>query len=520
MKETLHDISNTIKIQNAISENEDCFIDGIVNAESAETIQRYGAAVKEHVVAYTGIDNETGKHLKKGLKSISQSKINPQYANQNIQQQAGFSAEVKAAARENAERIIRGDKNRTNRTDDTGQVNDPFYDLQVTDSTGTIIPGTGVQMKFVGQSPKDCLNKLTSSKYKKYRDAGIPFEVPSDFYDEVSQELDVKIAKLEEQKQAAQKLGKSDVVQKIQARINDIKQIKVKKSTVSKDEAIEARTDPKLSTAKDIHHISHEAAKQAARSGFLIGGTVSGIQNMICVFKGEKHPIEIAKEASWTATKSAVRSYVRTYGTTTLIGFMKNSNKQFIRTLSKTGIPGTFISIAEDSLNAIWQWMHGEITGTQCITQMGKNGASIIMSTSYAAAGQVLIPIPVVGGLIGSMVGYSLVSSYYSELVKALKEAEIAHEERLRIEAECEEAIKAIREYRTEINRIMDEYLKEYQSTFDTAFENIKTALQTEDADNFISSVNIITRKLNGTPEFDTVDEFDIRMTDPTIIKL
>lgn len=117
MKETLHDISNTIKIQNAISENEDCFIDGIVNAESAETIQRYGAAVKEHVVAYTGIDNETGKHLKKGLKSISQSKINPQYANQNIQQQAGFSAEVKAAARENAERIIRGDKNRTNRTD-------------------------------------------------------------------------------------------------------------------------------------------------------------------------------------------------------------------------------------------------------------------------------------------------------------------------------------------------------------------------------------------------------------------
>ena len=64
MKETLHDISNTIKIQNAISENEDCFIDGIVNAESAETIQRYGAAVKEHVVAYTGIDNETGKHLK------------------------------------------------------------------------------------------------------------------------------------------------------------------------------------------------------------------------------------------------------------------------------------------------------------------------------------------------------------------------------------------------------------------------------------------------------------------------
>ena len=38
---------------------------------SDETIQRYGSAAKEHFVSYSGIDNESGKVLTKGLKSIS-----------------------------------------------------------------------------------------------------------------------------------------------------------------------------------------------------------------------------------------------------------------------------------------------------------------------------------------------------------------------------------------------------------------------------------------------------------------
>ena len=67
----------------------------IITGANTEIIQRYGSAVKEHIVLYSGVDNENGKQLVKSLKSINRQKVNPEYRKQNLKQQAGFSAEVK-----------------------------------------------------------------------------------------------------------------------------------------------------------------------------------------------------------------------------------------------------------------------------------------------------------------------------------------------------------------------------------------------------------------------------------------
>lgn len=72
---------------------------GLAGAQ-AETVQRYGSAVKEHFVSYSGMDNETGKQLAKGLRQVAESKVNPDSAAMNIKQQAGFAAEIKTQARE------------------------------------------------------------------------------------------------------------------------------------------------------------------------------------------------------------------------------------------------------------------------------------------------------------------------------------------------------------------------------------------------------------------------------------
>jgi hypothetical protein len=49
-----------------------------------EVSQRYGGAIKEHFVVYDGVDNEASKTLTKGLKSISESKVHPDYEAQNL----------------------------------------------------------------------------------------------------------------------------------------------------------------------------------------------------------------------------------------------------------------------------------------------------------------------------------------------------------------------------------------------------------------------------------------------------
>lgn len=96
---------------------------GIASA-AYETVSKYGSAVKEHLSAYSGFDNETKTELAKGLKAISDYKVNDSYKASNIKQQAGFSAEVKTAARENAEKIIKGEKSKVVRTDDIAKQSD------------------------------------------------------------------------------------------------------------------------------------------------------------------------------------------------------------------------------------------------------------------------------------------------------------------------------------------------------------------------------------------------------------
>ena len=169
-----------------------------------DTVSRYGSANGEHIVSYAGIDNETGQIRSRSLKGIANSKVNPDYEQSNIKQQAGFSAEVKSAARQNAEKQIKGEKTRIFRTDDIakqsdgkgnsiGGTNDQLYDLAEVDQNGIYIEGTASQLKFVGGDAKQCAKKLLNAKYDKYRDADVKIEVPSDFFEDVKNFYEEKI---------------------------------------------------------------------------------------------------------------------------------------------------------------------------------------------------------------------------------------------------------------------------------------------------------------------------------------
>lgn len=191
-----------------------------------EVVSRYGNASKQHLVAYSGQDNEFGRTLKRGLKKTSESKVNPEYRDQNLKQQAGFAAEDKYTARKNAEKIIKGDKTRVSRTDDLGRVNDPLFDHVLLDGDGIEIPGTGEQMKFVGSDPKACLKKLESEKFRKYLDADATITVPSDYYDGIISEANKEIASLENQLARAKQNNNQQLASSIEKRIEKEKKLR------------------------------------------------------------------------------------------------------------------------------------------------------------------------------------------------------------------------------------------------------------------------------------------------------
>lgn len=498
---------------------------GIAGAQ-AEAVQRYGSAMKEHFVAYTGEDRESGEALAKGLKSIYKSKLNPEYKEQNIKQQAGFSAEVKTVARENAEKIISGDKApKSTRTDDiakqsdgrggtVGGKNDQLRDIVEVDQNGICIEGSGRQLKFVGGDSDGCYNKLLGAKMDKYREADVPIEIPSDFYDDVKAKLAKRAEDLQRQIDNAEQWGKLELADKHRAQLAKVEKTSqnLRKGKLTNQEAIEARLHPKISTTKDITRLSHHAGVETAKTGAIIGGGMSLIRNSVSVIKGDKNPGDAALAVAGDTVSAAGLSYATGFMGSAIKGGMQNAESIYLRGLSNTALPAMIATTVLEAGKTLCRFADGQIDGLQCLNELGERGSGVVASTVGAMVGQILVPVPVVGGLIGSMCGYALSSSYYNTLTSALNDAKVAYEERIQVEAECNAAITAIREYRFEIELVIRNYFSDHIRAFDNAFSQMQEAFNTGNVDLLVEGANGITETLGGQVLFHTADELDALM--------
>jgi hypothetical protein len=536
---------------------------------ATEIVQRYGNANAEHLVAYGGgLNPETGKPFAKSIaeesrryyqeaEKIKQTVTDPKEAenslHKSLKSHAGYAAELDDVAIENSDKIIAKYPTRRIRMDDLttekgGKVNHDLYDHVDLDKNGNPIKGTESQMKMKGDTPDEALSKLMEKgklkddgtyKNEKYIDHDVKMKVQKDFADDIkTEEIPKRIKSLEEQAKALEGIPeKEQDLQKIKRQIKKLETLEknVEASNVTNQGSIDNILHPKFETAKKITKISHQAGVEAVKTGIVISSGVSLIKNIVAVTKGEKDANEAAMAVVKDTGTGAVVSYATGFTGSTIKSVMESSGKvikdqkgeiiEFIPNktlhgLSKTNLPGMIVTATLETGKTLGKYFKGEIDGAECLEELGEKGTGMVASAMFATIGQIAIPIPVVGGMIGSMLGYALSSACYNELVGSLKEAKLAREERIRIEAECEEAIKAIRQYREEMEKMISIYLVSNIETFHSAFDGIKDALRLGDIDGFIANTNTITKKLGGNPQFETFSDFDALMGSSASFKL
>lgn len=456
--------------------------DGLMDATLVgafqDTVQRYGGAIGEHLVGLTGIDNLRHHEWIRGLSKIADSKVHPDYEYQNIHQQAGFSAEVKSVVRQNGEARIHGDMTRTMRTDDMGSVNDPLYDSVRLNENGTIIEGSGTQIKFVGYSESDPLNehsatrafqKLMSDKFAKYHEHDVLIEVPKDQYEGILQEADKKINTLHEQ---INHVTDSEVRQHLEVQLHRAEAIRenVRQSVVTSDEAVFAREHPYLSTAQDMMHIAHTAGIQAAEFGAIIGGSMSVVQQTVALLKGEVTGKEAAINIGKTTVKRAGQSYAVGVGGTLLKGVMEQASSAGLRGASMTGLPQAMVQVGITSSQVLYRYCTGQIDGNTCVQELSLQSANMLAASLFAGIGQVVIPIPIVGGMLGAMAGYSMSSAMFGMLQQAFREEGIAINQRQELETACTQYVAQMKAYREQFESAINTYFSHEKEQFQQAF--------------------------------------------------
>ena len=481
--------------------------DAIIGASSIENVHRYGEAARQYVMAYSGID--AGERLTRGLKSISESRVNPDWVSNNLKQQAGYSAEVKYVADQNAQAIINGNDTRYIRTDDLGNVNDPLFDHVKLDSSGNVIAGSGEQMKFIGKDARDWFQKMTTNKdFQKYFDENAKLTCPSDYYQGILNEADAKIAKLQTQIDQAKAAGYTDV--KAMHDLEKCYQLKenLQDSGITSKEAMFARTHPALSTAKDIASVSHQAGLAQMKWGAIIGGGMSVCKNFQAMWNKEISKTEFAKRVAQDTGKAAAISYVSTAGGSAIAGVMTNSSNALIQQVGSTALPAMIALATVQVGKSLWKLKNGKLTPHECVIEIRDNAIALTGSTIGAWAGQMLIPIPVVGALIGSVIGSVMSTMVFKDCISINLQAKLAREHRLVIEAQCVEAIQQIRQQRLQMQVIAAQYLTGYMQTFNNAFDLMKDAIMSDNIDEFIFANNLIIEKCGSKVQYGNLSEF------------
>ncbi|GAA7273509.1 hypothetical protein HpM004_05590 [Helicobacter pylori] len=507
--------------------------DATILGSTSEESTLYASANKEY------LDILDDKTLGRTLEGISKYKVNPKYQHRNINQQAGFSAELKEQAHANAHNILMKNGERLVQYDNlssgqkaqikklfpdyaTPNKNHELVDYVRVDRNGNVIANTLTQSKFVGKDGAECFEKFSSKGYEKYFKNGMKMEIPKDFLGDFQKKASIEIKSLESKIAKQECFGNFQKAAKLKEKLQKCETIKAntRPASITKKEAIEARLNPNLSTAKDVANLSHQEGMNAMQTGAFVGGVVSCVTNIYeCIANG-KDPIKAIKHTALATLKGGALSYGSAFASSSLGGWMQSSANKVIQSLGKGSIPTIIVSVVATNATILGRYISGKIEGTELLKRLGKANATLISSGAMAVAGQALIPIPVVGALIGGLVGATLSETCLNALLKAREEAKLARQRRIEIEKECREFIKLLEIYQNQFKEVFERYFHETTKFFNQNFDELERVLYAGDADLAIGVNNKIQERLGQKPLFNNTQEFwelitsnkDIRM--------
>ncbi|UOR24308.1 hypothetical protein MPF87_03480 [Helicobacter pylori] len=169
---------------------------------------------------------------------------------------------------------------------------------------------------------------------------------------------------------------------------------------------------------------------------------------------------------------------------------MQNSANKVIQSLGKSSAPAMIVGACVANVTIFGRYFSGKIDEVEFCKQLGRTNTTLISGGAMAFAGQALIPIPVVGALIGGFVGAALSEAFFNALNS--KKVELVRQKRIEIEKECRESIRLLEMYQNQFKEVFERYFHETARFFNESFDELERAFYAGDADLAIGANNKI----------------------------
>lgn len=263
---------------------------------------------------------------------------------------------------------------------------------------------------------------------------------------------------------------------------------------------------------------THGAGLEGGKLSGAITGTVSSARGVFSLIKGDGEVGAVIAEV----TVDTAKGFASGYATSALGKGVGHVAKDVgLGGLAKCNAHTAIAAGIIQSGKSFVRYLNGDIDEEQMLEEVSHTVITGTSSFYYGALGQVLIPIPVVGALVGSTVGYFVGNILYQSGLLSLGDTvgvKLAKERRKRIEALCLQAIPLMQQNRLELQSLINQHISEQREMFDSAFMCMDDALVNWNPDAFTFHLEKVCNAFNTGLPFSNFKEFDEFMNDDSTV--
>lgn len=257
----------------------------------------------------------------------------------------------------------------------------------------------------------------------------------------------------------------------------------------------------------------HESGRRGAEIAAIVGGTTSLVTESFALYKGERSIGEVTVNVAITSAKS----YAMGYTVTALSKGITHTASHFLgvqvaKTLARSSAPVAIAAAIANASKSIVSFLKGDIEADQLADEISNISITASSSFYYGALGQVVIPIPFVGAMVGATVGYFIGNMIHQSGLVALGDSAVvkaAKSRRKQIEAMCLAAIPEIRKNRLELEEKLDKYFLDRKAVFLSSFEQMDIALLEWNPDKYVQGLNEMNSQFDYVLPFKNFEDFD-----------
>ena len=158
-------------------------------------------------------------------------------------------------------------------------------------------------------------------------------------------------------------------------------------------------------------------------------------------------------------------------------------------------------------------YINGDIKWEKFLDEISYAATVGVSSFLYTGLGQVIIPIPFVGALVGSIVGYILGGLLYSSGMFSItgdsKIVKQAKQRRAKIEHITNIMLPIMKKSRLELEQYMEKYFADRKNILDESFGALEIALKENKFDVAVENLSKINQLYDKELTYKSFDEFD-----------